>query len=57
MDTSLSETEFNETIKNDFTICWDFSKFDSWLNNADIDDETETFIKEKSNLLRLHLEE
>lgn len=56
MDTSLSEREFNEIIKNDFTIWWDFNKFDSWLKNTDIDDETETFIKEKSNLLRKHLE-
>ena len=57
MDPSLSEREFNEIIKNDFTIWWDFNKFDSWLKNTDIDNETETFIREKSNLLRMHLEE
>ncbi len=54
-DTSLSEREFSKIIKNDFTIWWDFSKLDSWLKNADIDDETKALIKEKSNLLATHL--
>ena len=56
-DTTLPEREFNEIIKKDFTIWWDFSKLDSWLKNADIGDETKIFIEEKSNLLRKHLDE
>lgn len=54
-DTSLSESEFSKIIKDDFTIWWDFSKLDSWLENADVDDETKAFIKEKSKLLATHL--
>ncbi len=54
-DTSLSEREFSEIINRDFTIWWDFSKLDSWLKSTDIDNETKTFIKEKSKLLATHL--
>jgi tetratricopeptide (TPR) repeat protein len=54
-DTSLSEREFDQILKNDFTVWWDFSKLDSWLDNADIDDEAKAFIKEKSRLLATHL--
>ena len=54
-DTSLSEREFDQILKSDFTIWWDFSKLESWLNNADIDDEAKAFIKEKSRLLATHL--
>ncbi|MCP4255658.1 MAG: tetratricopeptide repeat protein [Candidatus Scalindua sp.] len=56
-DTSLSEREFSEIIKNNFTIWWDFSKLDTWLENADTDGETKTFINEKSKLLAMHLEQ
>ena len=55
-DTSLHEREFDQILKNDFTIWWDFSKLDSWLENTDIDYGTKTFIKEKSKLLATHLE-
>ncbi len=55
LDTSLSERKFSKIIKEDFTIWWDFIKLDSWLENADIDDETKAFIKAKSRMLRTHL--
>ncbi|MDP6925119.1 MAG: tetratricopeptide repeat protein [Candidatus Scalindua sp.] len=54
-DTSLSERELDQILKSNFTVWWDFSKLDSWLENADIDDETKSFIKEKSRLLATHL--
>ena len=54
-DTSLSEREFDQILKSDFTVWWDFSKLDSWLDNADIDDEAKAFIKEKTRLLATHL--
>ena len=55
MDTSLSEREFDQILKSDFTVWWDFSKLDAWLDNTDIDDEAKAFIKEKSRLLATHL--
>ena len=54
-DTTLSERELDQILKSDFTLWWDFSKLDSWLENADIDEETKSFIKEKSRLLATHL--
>jgi tetratricopeptide (TPR) repeat protein len=53
MDISLCEKEFNEILKKDSTSDWDFKLIESWLKDADINDETRAFIKEKSELLKI----
>jgi len=54
MDTYESENEFNEYIKRDFSTKWDSDMYDSWLKDADIDDDTRLYIKEKTKLIKKH---
>lgn len=51
-DTSHYETELNKIFKLDFTISQNFDLFTSWLKDADFDDETMAFIKEKTELFK-----
>jgi len=55
VDTSVFEKDFTEILKNDFTIMFNFDIFESWLKDADIDEGTEIFIKEKTELLKKHI--
>ncbi len=54
MSTLECEAEFDEILKEDFTVTWSFDVFDSWLEGADIPEETKKFINEKTNLLKKH---
>ncbi len=56
VDTSASENELNETLKDVFTISWSFKEIESWLKDADIDDETRVFIEEKTKSIKEHIE-
>ena len=56
MDTSLYETELNEILKMDFTISQIFDLPESWFKNANIDDDTKKYFKEKAELFKKHLE-
>ena len=42
-------------FEKDFTIMFNFDMFESWLKDADIDEGTEIFIKEKTELLKKHI--
>ncbi len=56
MNTSECETTFNEIIKKEFTISWNFDTFESWLKEAKIQKETHTFIKDMTDSLKKHKE-
>ncbi len=55
VDTFEIETAFNEILKKDFTITWDFETMESWLKDANIKDDTKRYIREKIELLKKHL--
>ena len=55
MDTSVSKIDFNEILKENFTLTWNFNEIESWLKDADIDDNTKKFIKEKTELFKKYL--
>ncbi|MHC4260416.1 MAG: tetratricopeptide repeat protein [Planctomycetota bacterium] len=55
MDTSEAEKAFGEAVRQDFTTAWSFDPIDTWVKEADIDDETKTFIAEKTELLKKHV--
>ncbi len=57
MDALLYETEFNKILERDFTISQIFVLPESWFKNANIDDDTKKYIKEKAELLKKHLKE
>ncbi len=52
MDTSHYETELNKILKMDFTISQIFELPESWFKNANINDDTKRYIKEKTALLK-----
>ena len=54
-DTSESEAIFNELLKEGFNILWDFNKFESWLEEANIDEGKKKFIRKKTELLKQKL--
>lgn len=56
-DTSHYETEFNKILERDFTILQIFVLPESWFKNANIDDDTKKYFKEKAELLKKHLKE
>jgi tetratricopeptide (TPR) repeat protein len=52
MDTLEVETAFNQILKNNFSITWNFYFFESWLEDANFNDNTKAFIKDKTELLK-----
>jgi len=57
IDTSESENEFYAILQEDFITTGNLYKIESWLKNAEIDDETKIFINVKTALLKEHLTE
>jgi tetratricopeptide (TPR) repeat protein len=51
-DTSYSETELNKILKTDFIISRKFDFFTSWLKDADFNNKTMAFIKNKNELFK-----
>ncbi len=54
MDTSEPEQAFDEVVQEDFNENWSFEQIENWLGEADVDQETKTFIAEKTNMLKKH---
>lgn len=53
-DTIQCEEELNKILKNKFTIKSSFDEIESWLENANIDDDKKSFIKKKTKLIEKH---
>ena len=53
-DTIQCEEELNTILKNKFTTKWSFDEIESWLENANIDDDIKSFIKKKTKLIKKH---
>lgn len=54
MDTSKAVAELDELLKNKFALEWSFDEIESWLEKADIPEETKKFIYDKIELLKRH---
>ncbi|MHC4477740.1 MAG: tetratricopeptide repeat protein [Planctomycetota bacterium] len=54
MDTSEAETAFAEVLQERFATTWRFDVIEGWLEEADIDEETKSFIVEKTQMLKKH---
>jgi hypothetical protein len=54
MDTSQAENAFGEAVQKKFTTRWSSDSLEGWLEEADIDEETKTFIVEKTEMLKKH---
>ena len=52
-DTSATEAEFEEALQEDFETAWSTAEIESWLEEANISDETRKFIRAKTKLLKL----
>jgi len=52
METSVSENKFNEILKSDFNIKWNFDNLESWFQNANFTDDVKTFVEIKTEQLR-----
>ena len=53
-DTSDLEDEYQSVCDEPFTTSWSFEPLDSWLETADLDDETQAQIEEWLDQLREH---
>lgn len=56
MDTLECERAFNEILKDGFTTTLSFDEIESWLKDADINDDVKRFITEKTEMLKKHKE-
>jgi tetratricopeptide (TPR) repeat protein len=54
IETSESELAFSEIIKKRFATKRDFNEIEIWLSNSNIDNDTKTFIKKKTELIKKH---
>jgi len=52
-DTNTCEEELDGILKNGI-IFWSFHLFESWLKGANIDDDTRSYIEEKTRLVKKH---
>jgi tetratricopeptide (TPR) repeat protein len=55
MDVSDSEKKFNEILKKGFQTSWLFELIESWLEEADIDEDKKAYIIEKTEQLKKHV--
>jgi hypothetical protein len=55
MDVSDSEKKFTEILKKDFETDWSFDEIESWLEEADIDEDKKAYIIEKTEMLKKHV--
>jgi hypothetical protein len=53
-DTSECKTVFNENIKKVSTLSWSSDEIEVWLDEAKIQKETYTFIKDMTDSLKKH---
>jgi hypothetical protein len=53
-DTIVCEEEFNKILKKRFTVSWDFDDVELWIEAANVDDNTRSYIKEKTKLIKKH---
>lgn len=51
-DTTESEKQIDQLIKEDFILNWSFDGIENWLKDADIDKDTREFIIEKTEMLK-----
>lgn len=51
-DTTESEKQIDQLIKEDFILNWSFDGIENWLKDADIDKDTREFIIEKTDMLK-----
>ena len=51
-DTSATEAEFDQILKEDFEVTWSFDEIEGWLEKADISEEASKFISAKTALLK-----
>ena len=55
MDVSNSEKKFNGILEEDIeTKRWSFEQIESWLEDADIDEDKKAYIIEKTEQLKKH---
>jgi tetratricopeptide (TPR) repeat protein len=55
LDTSETEKAFDELLEQVFSANWSCHPIEQWLEEADIDEETKTFIAEKTEMLKKHV--
>ncbi len=54
VDVAECERDYNEILKKDFETTWRFDEIESWLTDADIDEDKKDFIIEKTEQLKKH---